>query len=80
MQSLATEPFRELLNLEELDLSNNKIRQLADTSFHFLKKLKKLELQDNIIEELHKGTFQVRSKQFLICCCYIYFRATFTRI
>lgn len=49
-----------LINLDELDLSNNRLKSMPDTSFHFLRRLKILELQDNIIETVHKGTFQVK--------------------
>ncbi|KRT80569.1 hypothetical protein AMK59_7610 [Oryctes borbonicus] len=58
LQELPLDPFKYLVNLEELDVSNNKLKSLADTSFHFLKKLKILEMQDNVIENLLKGTFQ----------------------
>ena len=50
--------IRELSNLRELDLSNNKLKSISDTSFHFLKHLEVLELNDNHIEALPKGTFQ----------------------
>lgn len=59
MVKLPANALRPLTNLQLLDLSNNKIRSVSDTSFHFLKKIKKLELQDNEITELLKGTFQV---------------------
>lgn len=59
MQTVSPDLFRDLLNLRELDLSNNRIRNLPDTCFHFLKKLRRLEMQDNIVDEIHKGTFQV---------------------
>lgn len=55
---LPANALRPLTNLQFLDLSNNKIRTVSDTSFHFLKKLKRLELQDNEITEIPKGTFQ----------------------
>lgn len=51
--------FKMLTNLEELDLSNNRLKSMPDTSFHFLKNLQILELHDNSIEEVRKGTFQV---------------------
>ncbi|CAH1176590.1 unnamed protein product [Phaedon cochleariae] len=47
-----------LSNIKELDLSNNRLKIMPETSFHFLRNLRKLELQDNIIEIIHKGTFQ----------------------
>lgn len=52
------EALNQLEKLEELVLSNNKIRSMTDTSFHFLKSLKSLEINDNLIEILFKGTFQ----------------------
>lgn len=50
--------LRELTSLKMLDLSNNRLKSISDTSFHFLKELQMLELNDNQIEQLHKGTFQ----------------------
>ncbi|KAI4459845.1 antigen bsp putative-related [Holotrichia oblita] len=58
LQELPLDSFRYLKNLKELDISNNKLKSLADTSFHFLKKLRVLEVQDNVIENVLKGTFQ----------------------
>lgn len=60
MAKLPSKSLRELSGLQHLDLSNNKLRSVSDTSFHFLRKLKTLELQDNEIIDLMKGTFQVR--------------------
>lgn len=54
MQSLRT-----LTSLQELDLSNNQLKSISDTSFHFLQNLKTVELNDNAIERISKGTFQV---------------------
>uniref|UniRef100_A0A182QLG2 Chaoptin n=1 Tax=Anopheles farauti TaxID=69004 RepID=A0A182QLG2_9DIPT len=50
--------FRKLTALEALDLSNNRLKVLGDTSFHLLRNLVSLELHDNQIEALAKGTFQ----------------------
>ncbi|KAJ8916973.1 hypothetical protein NQ315_008373 [Exocentrus adspersus] len=58
VSNMPVDSIKVLLNLEELDLSHNKIKTMPDTSFHFLRRLKILELQDNIIEIVHKGTFQ----------------------
>lgn len=58
VQNLPTEILRTLVNLKDLDMSNNKFKTMPDTSFHFLKKLKNLQLHDNQIEVVHKGTFQ----------------------
>lgn len=57
--ALPAEPLRHLTSLQELDMSNNKIQSMSDTSFHFLKNLRLLELHDNRIEQVMKGTFQV---------------------
>ncbi|KAJ3628300.1 hypothetical protein MTP99_015615 [Tenebrio molitor] len=58
VQNLPSDAIKVLTNLEELDLSNNRIKNVPDTSFHFLKKLRRLYMQDNTIESIHKGTFQ----------------------
>ncbi|XP_035777157.1 chaoptin-like [Anopheles albimanus] len=52
------EAFRRLTVLEALDLSNNRLKALADGSLHLLRNLVSLELHDNQIETLAKGTFQ----------------------
>lgn len=54
-----TQSFRTLTSLNELDLSNNHLKSIGDTSFHFLQNLRTLELNDNMIERVSKGTFQV---------------------
>ena len=69
LSKLPSEPLRHLSSLQELDITNNKIKTMVDTSFHFLKELRTLELHDNQIEQIHKGTFQVNilnNKFFLI--------------
>ncbi|XP_017770923.1 PREDICTED: chaoptin isoform X2 [Nicrophorus vespilloides] len=58
LTTIPAESFKSLVNLQDLDLSNNRLKSMPDTCFHFLKKLRKLDLQDNVIEEVHKGTFQ----------------------
>lgn len=50
--------IRELTSLTHLDLSNNRLKSISETSFHFLKNLQVLELNDNQIEQISKGTFQ----------------------
>lgn len=56
---LPFEPLKALIELQYLDMSNNKLKNVPDTSFHFLYKLKTLNLQDNMIESFSKGTLQV---------------------
>lgn len=56
---LPFEPLKALIELQHLDLSNNRLKNVPDTSFHFLYKLKSLNLQDNFIEQFSKGTLQV---------------------
>lgn len=63
--ALPAEPLRHLTSLQELDMSNNKIQSMSDTSFHFLKNLRLLELHDNRIEQVMKGTFQVSRSNYL---------------
>ncbi|XP_063227150.1 chaoptin [Bacillus rossius redtenbacheri] len=58
MSAVPSEALRPLGNLQHLDLSNNRLRSMPETSFHFLRRLKVLELQDNQIETVFKGTFQ----------------------
>lgn len=58
--ALPADAMRHLTSLQQLDLSNNQLKTMSDTSFHFLKNLKHLELQDNRIEQVLKGTFQVK--------------------
>lgn len=66
MSSIPTDAIKVLTNLEELDMSHNKLKTMPDTSFHFLKNLEILELHDNLIEDVPKGTFQVQIKNFLL--------------
>ncbi|CAH0558981.1 unnamed protein product [Brassicogethes aeneus] len=60
-KNIPAEAFKVLVNLENLDLSNNRIKTMQDTAFHFLKKLKTLELQDNIIEigDIHQNLEEI---------------------
>nr|CAD7423248.1 unnamed protein product [Timema monikensis] len=58
MSSVPSESLKPLVNLQYLDLSNNRFSSMPETSFHFLRKLRILELQDNQLDQVHKGTFQ----------------------
>lgn len=59
LTAFPAQSFRILTSLQELDLSNNHLKTIRDTSFHFLQNLRTVELNDNAIEKLSKGTFQV---------------------
>lgn len=50
--------IRELTSLEELDLSNNKLKSISDTAFHTMKNLKLFRMNDNQLEQVPKGIFQ----------------------
>lgn len=58
MTQLPVDAITHLTAIQNLDLNNNKIKSLSDTSFHFMRHLKVLEMNDNQIEQLSKGTFQ----------------------
>lgn len=58
MTTVPTDALKPLVCLETLDLSNNKLKKVAENSFHFLRSLRTLILHDNQIEEIVKGTFQ----------------------
>nr|CAD7567857.1 unnamed protein product [Timema californicum] len=58
VSSVPSESLKPLVNLQYLDLSNNRLSSMPETSFHFLRKLRILELQDNQLDQVHKGTFQ----------------------
>uniref|UniRef100_A0A182VVJ1 LRRCT domain-containing protein n=1 Tax=Anopheles minimus TaxID=112268 RepID=A0A182VVJ1_9DIPT len=66
------EAFRKLTALEALDLSNNRLKAVGDTSFHLLRNLVSLELHDNQIDVLAKGTFQadIHTKLMMISLSY----------
>uniref|UniRef100_A0A2H8TLK4 Chaoptin n=1 Tax=Melanaphis sacchari TaxID=742174 RepID=A0A2H8TLK4_9HEMI len=55
---IPAEAFRYLNNLKYLELSNNHMQYLRESSFHSQTNLRMLKLQDCMIETLHKGTFQ----------------------
>lgn len=65
MDSIPVAAFKALKSLEELDLTNNRLTKVPDTSFHNLKNLRVVEMHDNLIDQLSKGTFQVRIR----CSC-----------
>jgi len=53
------EAFRYLSNLKYLELNNNHMQYLRESSFHSQTNLRTLKIQDCMLETLHKGTFQV---------------------
>lgn len=53
-------PLNALTSLRYMDLSNNRLKSVGDTSLHFMKSLRTLDFSDNQIEGVTKGTFQVR--------------------
>jgi Leucine-rich repeat (LRR) protein len=50
--------MRELVAIEELDLSNNRLKSMNENSFYSMKNLRVLTLSDNQIENIPKGIFQ----------------------
>jgi Leucine-rich repeat (LRR) protein len=74
--NIPVEALRPLTNLQHLDLSNNRIRSMSQTSFHFLKSLRVLKLQDNQIEAIHKGTIQVHTKENVLGFLFMKHNAT----
>jgi Leucine-rich repeat (LRR) protein len=50
--------MRELTSLEELDVSNNKLKSIGETAFHSMKQLRVLRANDNLLEQIPKGLFQ----------------------
>lgn len=56
--TLSANIFKPLTAIQYLDMSNNKIKAISETSFHFMKAIKALELRDNQIDQIAKGTFQ----------------------
>ncbi|XP_050544183.1 chaoptin isoform X2 [Daktulosphaira vitifoliae] len=57
--------FRYLSNLKYLDLSNNHLQQLRESTFHAQINLRTLNLQDCMIDSLPIGTFQSEINGFL---------------
>lgn len=51
--------FRYLSDLKYMELSNNHLQYLRESTFHFQTNLRTLKLQDCMIDTLHKGTFHV---------------------
>lgn len=58
--------FRATSNLEELDLSNNDLKQLDATLFKGLVNLKFLKLDENKLKKLDSGLY-IGRKVFLFC-------------
>lgn len=56
--TLSANIFKPMSSLQYLDMSNNRIKVIPETSFHFLKMIKALEFRDNQIDQIAKGTFQ----------------------
>lgn len=56
--TLSPNIFKPMSSLEYLDMSNNRIKAISETSFHFMKTIKGLEFRDNQIDQINKGTFQ----------------------
>ncbi|KAG5684862.1 hypothetical protein PVAND_014072 [Polypedilum vanderplanki] len=50
--------LRELTSLEELDVSNNKLKSISDTALHTMKQLREFNANDNLLEQIPKGLFQ----------------------
>ncbi|KAI9550756.1 hypothetical protein GHT06_013401 [Daphnia sinensis] len=50
--SLPSEPFKKLVSLQSIDLSNNRITNLPDDFFHLMKEIRSINLQDNAIEKI----------------------------
>lgn len=57
--SLPAEAMQHLTSLQELDVSNNRLKSIGETCFHFLTNLRVLEMHDNRVDQVAKGTFQV---------------------
>lgn len=51
--------LRHLSELKYIELSNNHLQYLRESTFQYQTNLVTLKLQDCMIETLHKGTFQV---------------------
>ena len=58
LRKISEKSFNNLVKLEEIDLSSNKIRIIEDRSFSTLKSLSTLRLVRNKIEELNQETFE----------------------
>jgi len=56
-ETFNSEPCETTENIEELDLSRNKIVEIKRAMFTCLKKLKKLYLDNNLIETIHQDAF-----------------------
>ncbi|KAF2879135.1 hypothetical protein ILUMI_27042 [Ignelater luminosus] len=58
IETINENAFRNLNNLQELDLGNNSISKINESIFKWSEELKKLNLSNNNIEELSRNTFE----------------------
>lgn len=58
IENVTGDAFIDLINLEEMDLAENKIQILEEKTFASLKAMKKLHLRDNKIRNFHPGIFK----------------------
>lgn len=57
LEKLVDGQFEHLVNLEELDLSQNQLKAIPEMAFHGLDELIKLELNDNHIDKIYSNCF-----------------------
>lgn len=58
-KSIPGDALRHLFELTYLELNNNHLQHLRESTFNYKTKLRILKLQDCMIDTLNKGTFQV---------------------
>lgn len=71
--SLPPDAMQHLTSLQELDVSNNRLKSIGETCFHFLKNLRVLEMNDNLLDQVAKGTFQVTLYVSALPLSYLWF-------